>query len=97
MVIEWYTSASMPTTTPDLYARVYASFDAPVTRFDCGQMCSPHNGGEPVCCSTKHAVPIDLATYNAHREAIAALGGPSALSALQNSLLFCLSARWPGL
>jgi Fe-S-cluster containining protein len=54
----------MPTTTPDLYARVYARFDAPVTRFDCGRMCSPHNGGEPVCCSTDHAVPIvDRAEY----------------------------------
>ena len=45
-------------TTPDLYARLFAAFEAPVARFDCGRMCAPHNGGEPVCCSTKHAVPI---------------------------------------
>jgi hypothetical protein len=45
-------------TTPDLYARIFAAFEAPVSRFDCGRMCAPRNGGEPVCCSTAHAVPI---------------------------------------
>jgi len=42
----------------DLYRRVYDSFTAPVARFDCGKKCAPHNGGEPVCCSTEHAIPI---------------------------------------
>ncbi len=42
----------------ELYRRVYASFTAPVSRFDCGQKCAQHNGGTPVCCSTEHAVPI---------------------------------------
>ena len=56
-------------TTPDLYARIYARFDAPGSRYDCGRMCAPHNGGEPVCCSTAHAVPIvDKAEYRLLRE-----------------------------
>ena len=42
----------------DLYRRVYENFVAPVSRFDCGRRCAPHNGGTPVCCSTEHAVPI---------------------------------------
>lgn len=44
--------------TPDDYRRIYASFTAPLARFDCGRRCAPHNGGTPVCCSTDHAVPI---------------------------------------
>ena len=52
------------TATPEDYARVYARFTAPVSRFDCGQKCAPHNGGSPVCCSADHAVPIvDKAEY----------------------------------
>lgn len=46
------------TSTPDTYRRIYEAFDAPVSRFDCGRKCAPHNGGEPVCCSTQHAVPV---------------------------------------
>jgi hypothetical protein len=42
----------------ELYRRVYQDFQAPVSRFDCGRKCAPHNGGEPVCCSTDHAIPI---------------------------------------
>jgi hypothetical protein len=42
----------------DLYRRVYTGFNAPVSRFDCGRKCAPHNGGTPICCSTEHAVPI---------------------------------------
>ena len=42
----------------ELYRRVYESFTAPVSRFDCGRKCAPHNGGTPVCCDTEHAVPI---------------------------------------
>lgn len=49
----------------ELYRRVYNDFRAPVTRFDCGRKCAPHNGGEPVCCSTEHAIPIaDRAEYD---------------------------------
>ncbi|MBM3537446.1 MAG: hypothetical protein FJX55_06385, partial [Alphaproteobacteria bacterium] len=42
----------------ELYRRVYENFQAPVSRFDCGRQCAPHNGGQPVCCDTRNAVPI---------------------------------------
>jgi len=44
--------------TPEDFARIYARFEAPIARFDCGKKCAPLNGGEPVCCSTENAVPI---------------------------------------
>jgi hypothetical protein len=44
--------------TPQDFAELYKGFDAPVSRFDCGKKCAPLNGGEPVCCSTKNAVPV---------------------------------------
>src|SRR5262249_55263344 len=47
----------MPRLSKALYEDVYANFQAPVSRFDCGQKCAPHNGGSPVCCSTDHAGP----------------------------------------
>ena len=41
------------------YAKIYKRFSASISeRYDCGRMCAPLNGGEPVCCSTQHAVPI---------------------------------------
>jgi hypothetical protein len=43
---------------PEDFARIYARFQAPIARFDCGKKCAPINGGEPVCCSTQHAVPL---------------------------------------
>ena len=46
------------TLSAELYRQIYAKFQAPVSRFDCGSKCAPHNGGSPVCCSTEHAVPI---------------------------------------
>lgn len=42
----------------ELYRRVHENFQAPVSQFDCGRKCAPHNGGEPVCCSTEHAIPV---------------------------------------
>lgn len=48
----------MPSRTPLQWHEIYAGFEAPVSRFDCGRRCAPHNGGVPVCCSTRHAVPI---------------------------------------
>lgn len=48
----------MPKLTPDDFAAIYERFEAPVSRFDCGRKCAPLNGGEPVCCSTKNAVPV---------------------------------------
>lgn len=39
--------------------RFYDGFDAPVTDFDCGQKCAPHNpSGKPFCCDICHAVPV---------------------------------------
>ncbi len=39
--------------------RFYDGFDAPVTDFDCGQKCAPHNpNGKPFCCDICHAVPV---------------------------------------
>ncbi len=43
---------------PQDYESIYAGFESAFSRYDCGQYCAPHNGGEPVCCSTQHAVPI---------------------------------------
>ncbi len=42
----------------ELYRKVYKDFQAPVSRFDCGRKCAPHNNGTPVCCETEHAIPI---------------------------------------
>jgi len=44
--------------TAEEYESIYAGFEAAISRYDCGQYCAPHNGGEPVCCSTKNAIPI---------------------------------------
>lgn len=50
--------------TPEHFAQLYASFDAPVSKFDCGQKCAPLNGGQPVCCTTSNAIPVvDKAEY----------------------------------
>ncbi|MEA4908178.1 MAG: hypothetical protein VB089_11180 [Anaerolineaceae bacterium] len=39
--------------------RLYDRFDTPVTEFDCGTRCSPHNpSGKPFCCDICHAVPV---------------------------------------
>ena len=40
------------------FDQIFRNFESPVMRFDCGQMCAPLNGGEPVCCSTDNAVPV---------------------------------------
>lgn len=38
---------------------LYKSFNEPVTREDCGTMCSPHNpAGKPFCCDICQAVPV---------------------------------------
>jgi hypothetical protein len=42
----------------EIYARIYDNFRSSISRYDCGQHCSKHNNGEPVCCTTRHAVPI---------------------------------------
>jgi len=41
------------------YDKIYRRFGASISgAYDCGRMCAPLNGGEPVCCTTGHAVPI---------------------------------------
>lgn len=41
------------------FRRLFDTFDEPVTAFDCGQKCAPHNpSGKPFCCDICHAVPV---------------------------------------
>ena len=47
-----------PRIRPDDFGALYDRFQAPISRYDCGRMCAPLNGGEPVCCSTQNAVPV---------------------------------------
>jgi hypothetical protein len=45
--------------TPKDYAEIYKRLQAPISKvYDCGKKCAPFNNGEPVCCSTGHAIPI---------------------------------------
>lgn len=45
---------------------LYQRLDAPVTTFDCGEMCSPTNpNGVPFCCDPRYAIP---ALYRAEWE-----------------------------
>jgi hypothetical protein len=42
----------------DFFKEIYARFDAPIARFDCGDRCAPYNErGVPFCCDSRHAVP----------------------------------------
>lgn len=52
------------------FAEVHRRFDTPISeRHDCGRWCAPLNGGEPVCCSTKNAIPVvDKAEWHLLRE-----------------------------
>lgn len=43
---------------PQDFAAVYDKFQASVSRYDCGRFCAPLNNGEPVCCTTHHAIPV---------------------------------------
>lgn len=44
---------------PEDFAEIYRRFGASIAaRHDCGRYCAPLNGGEPVCCTTGHAIPI---------------------------------------
>ena len=43
---------------PEHFDEIYRSFRSPLSRFDCGRHCAPLNGGEPVCCTTQHAIPV---------------------------------------
>ncbi len=40
------------------YAKIYASFQAPIAKLNCGDKCAPYNENHvPFCCDTRHAVP----------------------------------------
>ncbi|MCC7045872.1 MAG: hypothetical protein IT562_04090 [Alphaproteobacteria bacterium] len=41
-----------------LYKKIFDTFQAPVSRYDCGRKCAPLNEGVPVCCDTGHAIPL---------------------------------------
>jgi hypothetical protein len=43
---------------PADYGLLYDRFQASVSRYDCGRFCAPLNNGEPVCCTTGHAIPV---------------------------------------
>ncbi len=40
------------------FQQIFDIFKSPVSSRDCGQHCSAHGDGGPLCCSTGHAVPI---------------------------------------
>jgi hypothetical protein len=43
---------------PADYAALFADFTANISKYDCGKYCAALNGGQPVCCTTEHAIPI---------------------------------------
>jgi hypothetical protein len=46
------------TITPADFAAVYARFQSPIAKLDCGKKCAPYNEkGVPFCCDIHHAVP----------------------------------------
>lgn len=36
----------------------YKLLDEPLTPYDCGKLCAPKYGGEPLCCQLENAVPM---------------------------------------
>lgn len=48
----------MSSLSPRDWDALYTNFDAPISRFNCGQYCAPLNDGEPICCSTQHVIPV---------------------------------------
>ena len=43
---------------PADYAKLFDKFTANISKYDCGKYCAALNGGQPVCCTTEHAIPI---------------------------------------
>ena len=79
---------------------LYNGFDSPITKFDCGKKCAPHNPrGVPFCCDICHAVPAAYTSewnylsattnlWHAHRgDECAASDSPAADDALADSTL----------
>jgi hypothetical protein len=41
------------------FQQIHSKFGSSISEtYDCGRICSPLNGGEPVCCSTQNAIPV---------------------------------------
>jgi hypothetical protein len=58
-ISEGNVDAKVPTgLQPEDFAHLYDRFRASLSRYDCGRHCSALNKGEPVCCTTRHAVPV---------------------------------------
>ena len=51
-----------PALEPADFAALYAGFDAPVSRYDCGRKCAPLNNGTALCCSADNAVVVAYKT-----------------------------------
>ncbi len=47
-----------PLITTEDFRQIYDRLKSPVARLDCGAKCAPLNGGQPVCCDTRNAIPI---------------------------------------
>lgn len=47
----------MALTQPQV-ATLLRTLTAPVTKFDCGTLCAPGNGGVPVCCHAPSILPV---------------------------------------
>lgn len=50
-------SRNIPLTTEEI-RYFYELLDESLTPYDCGKLCAPTNGGEPLCCSVENAVPM---------------------------------------
>jgi len=40
------------------WAKLYASFSAPLCDVNCGTLCAPDNGGIPACCENEYHMPV---------------------------------------
>jgi hypothetical protein len=48
--------------------RFYRLLSTPMTRFNCGRLCAPANGGIPLCCDRSEVIPIlFLGEFRWHR------------------------------
>jgi hypothetical protein len=48
----------MPLIRPEDFIELYAGFQSPIARLNCGEKCAPYNErGVPFCCDTHHTVP----------------------------------------
>lgn len=44
---------------PKHFDHVFKNFESAISeKYDCGRICAPLNGGEPVCCTADNAIPV---------------------------------------